>query len=156
MSETQPPSVGQDPWGEDLNAHLQWLSQRLDVVEARPEYVYNSYAYKFNIGAPPATVNGELRLNNVDPVLATLIDLRKVDNDGADRSQVLRMLDVGSRVRINDWDNAAVLHVFDVAAAMTEDATNVQVTVAWRSGSGTLPTAGQAKINVGLLVAMTI
>jgi hypothetical protein len=86
MSDT-PPVIGQDPWGADLNAYLASLEARIVELEATPEHVYNSYCWKFSAAAPPAGA-GELRLNNVDPTLATLIDMRIIDSDGADRTPV--------------------------------------------------------------------
>ena len=153
MSDT-PPTVGQNPWGQDLNTYLASLEARVVVLEAKQEHVYSSYSWKFANTAPPAGA-GELRLNNVNAALATLIDLRKIDGDGADRTPVFQQLSPGDRVRISDWDDATIIHHFNVTTAPTIGATNVTIPVTWISGSGTLPTTGAAKINVAFLVSIT-
>lgn len=154
MSDT-PPALGQDPWGADLNAYLASLEARVVVLEAKPEWVYNSYSWKFSNAAPPAA-SGELRLNHVSPNLATVIDVRKIDGDGADRTPIFQAMTPGNRVRISDWDNAAIIHRFNVTTAPTVGATNVTIPVAWESGAGVLPTSGAAKINVGFLVSLIL
>jgi hypothetical protein len=160
MSDLPPlPEPGQVLWGEDLNAYLAGLEarmlsneSRITDLEAKPEMVYSSTAYQFSNAAPPATGN-QLRLNNVDPVQATLIDLRKDDADGADRSNWLQMLGVGGYMRIQDWDNAAIWHRFKVTGKATFDLTNAQVSVTWDAGQGTLP---NAKISVGFLSPLVL
>lgn len=154
MSDT-PPVVGQTPWGEDLNAYLAELEARIVALEANPEHVYNSYAWKFAIAAPPAGV-GELRLNNTDPSLATLIDMRLIDSDGADRTPVFLQVTPGDTIRVNAWSNASIYHRFHASGVPTLGTTNVTIPVVWEAGTGTLPTAGQAKINVGFLVSLIL
>lgn len=172
-----PPTIGQEDWGDDLNTYLIDLEKRIadnvqritlleqDVADAqddilalqtKPDYVYNSYAWQFNNGAPPATGNpkNEIRLNNADPALATVIDVRKLDFDGADRTPIFQQLGVGAKIRINDWDDAALLHRYTVTGTPTMDATNVQIPVIWLSGSGTLP--NNTKVTVGLLVSLIV
>ncbi len=152
----EPPEPGTEDWGDDLNAYLAHLETRIVDLESRPDYIFNSYPWSFNGGAPPATASGQLRLDNSDPSQATMIDVRKIDFDGADRSPAMQLLNVGSSIRIGDWDNAAVLHWFLVAGPATFNATNAQIPVTWKSGSGALPTSGQAKINVGFVVALGV
>lgn len=147
-----PPVIGQDPWGADLNAYLASLEARIAALEANPEHVFNSYAWQFSNLTPPAT-GSQVRLNNVSAPLATVIDIRKIDSDGADRTPVFQQLTPGDLVRINDWDNAAVIHRFNVVTAPTMDATNVQIPVTWLSGSGTIP---NAKVNVAFLVSLIL
>jgi len=154
MSDT-PPAVGQDPWGDDLNTYLASLETRIEALEIAPEYVFNSYLWKFAAGNPPAGA-GELRLNNADPSLATLIDLRKIDGDGGDRTPVFQHLTPGDRVSVSDWDDAAIIHRYTVTTAPTIGATNVTIPVTWFSGVGVLPTSGAAKINVGFLVSLIL
>jgi hypothetical protein len=149
------PTLGQDPWGAALNAHLAALEARIADLEALDEKVFSSYPWKFSAGAPPALA-GELRLNNVNPALATQIDLRKIDGDGADRTPSLMQLSYGDLVRINDWDDANVIHRFNVTGAPVIGTTNAQIPVTWISGGGVLPTSGAAKINVGFLVSLIL
>jgi hypothetical protein len=155
MSMPSLPDAGQDPWDVALNTYLTALESRITAVENKPEHVYNSYAWQFSNAAPPAT-GSQLRLNNTNPVLATLIDVRKVDLDGADRTPVFLQVTPDDIIRINDWDNAANLHRYTVTGTPTMDATNVQIPVAWDSGSGVIPTTGQAKINVAFYLAIIL
>jgi hypothetical protein len=154
MSDT-PPVIGQDPWGQDLNAYLTSLEARITLLESKGEHVYNSFAWKFSSAAPPAGAT-EVRLNNVNAALATQIDLRKIDLDGADRTQVFLQVSAGDIIRINDWDNAAILHRYRATGVPTMDATNVTIPVAWETGSGTLPTTGNAKVNVAFLISLVL
>jgi hypothetical protein len=168
-----PPTIGQEDWGDDLNAYLVDLEERIadnvariaalesDVSDlqsepAPPEHVFNSYAWSYNSGAPPATA-GQVRLDTTDPMTAMVMDFRKIDVDGADRTPIFQQLSDGSMIRINDWDDASILHRFEVTGEPTIDATNVQVPVVWSSGSGTLPSGGQAaKVNVAFLVTLIV
>ena len=158
-----PPTIGQEDWGDDLNAYLIDLETRIadnvariEALEARPEYVYNSYAWTYNNGAPPATA-GQVRFDTADPATATVMDFRKIDVDGADRTPVFQRLSPGAVIQVSDWDDASILHRLDVSGSITMDDTNVQVPVTWVSGSGTLPSGGQsAKVNVAFLVTLIV
>jgi len=160
---TPPPVAGAEPWDAGLNTTIDWLHRHIvtletqvAALEARPEYILNSYAWSFNAGAPPATTNGQVRLNNANPALATAVNFRKIDFDGGDRTGAFQMVTVGSQLRINDWDNAAIIHRYVVTGLPTIDATNAQVPVTWISGNGALPTQGQAKVNVAFLIALVL
>jgi hypothetical protein len=148
---SSPPIIGQDPWGAQLNAHLAQLDARIDALEARPQYVYNSYSWQYSNLAPPPTGN-QVRFNNATLSLATSAVFRLIDNDGADRTPVFQQLAVGSQIRINDWNDAASIHRFNVTGPATI-ATDATVPVAWVSGSGTIP---NAKANVAFLIALTL
>ena len=128
------------------------LEDRITALESRPDYVYDNAAYQFSNAAPPATGN-QIRLNNIDPTLATTIDIRRVDSDGADRSQWMMMLTDLALLRIQDWDNSNVWHRYGVLAPPTLDATNAQIPVVWHSGEGLFP---NAKVNVAFTVALPI
>lgn len=144
----QPPVVGQDPWGVDLNTYLAGLEARIVALEAKPDWIFNSAAYQFSNAPPPAT-GSQVRLNNSNAALATQIDMRVIDSDGADRSAWLGLLNAGDFVRLADWNNAAVFYRFRVIGAAVFTATNAQIPVAWDSGSGTLP---NTKCNVGVFI----
>ena len=151
MSDT-PPVVGQVPWGEDLNGYLASLEARVAAVEAKPEYVFNSAAWQFSNLTPPAT-GSQLRLNNPQAALATVIDVRRIDSDGADRTPWFQMISADAHIRFQDWDNSAVFYRYTATGPATFDSTNVQIPVTWESGSGVVP---NAKINVGLIVILVL
>jgi hypothetical protein len=147
----QPPAIGQDPWGADLNTYLAGLESRIVALEAAPQWVFNSAPWQFSNATPPAT-GSQLRLNNPNPSLATVIDVRKIDSDGADRMPWFQVLANGSIIRIADWNNASVYHRYSVTGASVFDATNAQIPVVWVTGLGVIP---NAKINVGFVVDIT-
>ena len=128
------------------------MESRIDTLETRPDYVYDNAGYQFSNAAPPATGN-QLRLNNVDPALATMIDMRLLDADGADRSQWIRMLDSYALLRIQDWNDSNVFHRYRVTAVATVDSSNAQIPVTYIDGAGTIP---NAKVNVAFTVAIPI
>jgi|SRR5580765_524275 hypothetical protein len=146
------PTPGQEPWDTVLNTYLTALEARLTVLEAKPQYVFNSYAWQYSNAAPPPT-GSQVRFDNANLNLATTAVFRLIDSDGADRTPVFQQLGVGSQVRINDWNNAATIHRFNVTGPATIGATDVTVPVAWVSGSGVIP---NAKVNAAFLVALVI
>jgi len=175
-----PPVIGQDPWGDDLNAYLAQLQTMVDSLlinqgsmggelqllqtqidglntrvanlEARPEYIVNSYSWQYSNAAPPPT-GSQVRFDNADLSLATQAIFRLIDNDGADRTAVFQQLAAGSMLRINDWNDAANIHRFNVTGPASIAATDVTIPVAWISGAGTIP---NAKANVAFIVALEV
>jgi hypothetical protein len=169
MSETAPPAVGQDPWGDHLNSYLMQLEERIVAseesivalaalearivaLEAQKEYVYNSFAWQFSSSPPPATGN-QLRLNNPSPLLATVLDFRRIDSDGADRTPIFQQLGVGDTIRITDWNDASQLYRYKVTGSASFSVDNVTVPVSWFDGAGVVP---NAKVNVGFLAAIEV
>lgn len=147
-----PPEPGTEDWGDDLNAYLEHLETRIEALENRPEYLFSSHPWTFNNGAPPANIN-QVRLNSTDPTTATMIDIRRIDLDGADHTPIFQMLGAGSAIRINDWDNAAIIHRYSVTGAATMGVDNAQISVTWLSGSGALP---NGKVNVAFFLAVEL
>jgi hypothetical protein len=146
------PTIGQDPWGQDLNEYLAALKGRIEDLEAQPEKIYNSYSWQYSNLSPPPTGN-QVRFDSSNLTLATQVVFRLLDNDGADRTPVFQALGVGALIRINDWDNAAHIHRFDVLGPAVFGASDVSIPVRWKSGTGTIP---NAKVNVGFLVNLVL
>ena len=156
--------IGQEAWGDDLNSYLMWIDARLDVMdsalvaltdrvttlESQPEHVYNSYSWQFSNSAPPPTGN-QVRADNTNLALATMLEFRKLDNDGNDRSGVLGALTQGCRIRLSDWDNAAANYRYEVSGAPTVTTDTVQIPVTWLDGSGTIPNA-KAEVEILMFV----
>jgi hypothetical protein len=63
------------------------------------------------------------------------------------------MLTVGSKIRMQDWDNSDNHHVFNVTGPSPLDVNDISIPVAWVSGSGTIP---NAKANVAFLIPISL
>lgn len=155
MTDVAPPEPGQTLWGDDLNTYLLSLEARIasnearmTALEAKPEHIYSSAPWQFSNAAPPSTGN-QVRLNNTNPSLATVIDIRRLDSDGADRSAAFQLVDVGAVIRISDWNDSTAYHQFRPTGQATFTADNAQIPVTWETGVGTIP---NAKANVGFLL----
>lgn len=145
-----PPVLGQDPWGEDLNAYLASLDARLRTVETKPDFIFNSYSWQYSASAPPPTGN-QVRFDKSNLPTATTAVFRLTDNDGADRTNVFQQLRSGCQLRINDWNNASNIHRFSITGPAVVGASDAAIPVTWISGSGTIP---NAKANVAFLVLL--
>jgi hypothetical protein len=97
------------------------LEGRVAALEARADYIYNNYTWKYSNAAPPAGV-GEIRFNHTNLSLATLINFRLIDWDGGDRTPVFTQLTTGTKIRVNAFADASILHRFTVSAVPTMDA----------------------------------
>ena len=126
--------------------------ERITALEAKPQWVYNSYAWQYSNLAPPPTGN-QVRFDNADLSLATVAVFRLIDSDSGDRTPVFQQLTVGSMIRINDWDDATKIHRFTVVGPASIAATDATVPVYWMSGNGVIP---NAKANVAFLVALAL
>jgi hypothetical protein len=128
------------------------LEERIVDLEAKPEYIYSSYQWMYSNSAPPPT-GSQVRFDNAALNLATQAVFRLIDSDGADRTPVFQQLKSGSKLRINDWNDAAAIHRFNVTGPAVIGATDVTVPVQWISGSGTIP---NAKANVAFIIALIL
>lgn len=174
MTAPTPPTPGQPLWGDDLNAYLvsleariagnedkfvpmrdslEALEERVDVLEDKPDYVFNSYSWQYSSATPPPT-GSQVRFDNADLTAATSAVFRLTDNDGADRTAVFQNLSVGSQIRINDWDDSSILHRFNTTGPTTITASDATVPVTWVSGSGTFPNS--AKANVAFIIPLSL
>jgi hypothetical protein len=116
------------------------------------QFVYNSYSWQYSNSALPPT-GSQVRANNASLAAATLLEFRKIDNDGNDRSATLGQLKVDDRVRISDWDNASVYAAFDVTGPVVITVDTVQVPVISTGVAGVVP---NAKAEVEMLWKVTI
>jgi len=128
---------------------LNSLGARVSAVEDRPDYVFVNPTYMFSTIAGAAT-GSQIRINNADPKLATMMDVRRLDADGADRSYGLSLLTTKSQIRLNDFNNSAISYRYRVTGPPTQvGADNWNIPVAWIASAGTL---SSTKINVGLFI----
>lgn len=135
---------------DDLDQRVAALDGRVAAVESRPDYIFNSYSWQYSNAALPPT-GSQVRFDNADLTAATSAVFRLIDNDGADRTTLFQQLGVGAKVRISDWDDAAIIHRYDITGPATIGAADATVPVTWVSGSGTIP---NAKANVGFLIVL--
>jgi len=135
-----------------LQGQVFTLQGQVATLEAKPEAVYSSYSWQFSNAAPPPTGN-QVRMNNTNPALATMIEFRKIDNDGSDRTKVFQSMTAGCHIRISDWDDSKVFHSYEVAGVPTVLTDSVQVSVIWREGNGLIP---NAKALVEVLVFINV
>lgn len=129
------------------------LATRVTAVEARPEYVYGSSPYQFATQMPPAT-GSQVRMNNANPQLVTMLDFRRIDMDGLDRSQIFEMMTPDTLIRISDWGNSAVWYRFKVTGPKVNQGTdNLNIPVVYHSSAGTLT---GTKVNAGILFVVVL
>lgn len=168
-----PPEVGQENWGEDLNAYLNAteartlvndariealearilsLETRVDDLEEETEVIFHSAPWQFSNSAPPATGN-QLRFDNTDPALAAMIDFRNIDTNGADQTGFFQIMAPGAIIRVQDYNEAGVFHRFRVTGSPTYTTDNTNFPVVWEDGAGTLP---NAKVSVGLATSFKL
>lgn len=122
---------------------------RLAAVEARPDYIFDSSAWTYHNGTPPAPA-GQVRLDTTTPIPATAMDIRMIDLDGADRSPWFKRLTTTSLIRITDWDDSTRWQRFRVTGSPTFDATNAVIPIAYVDSAGAI--ASNQKVDVGFLI----
>jgi hypothetical protein len=100
------------------------------------EYNLNTAAY-----VPPPNTNN-MRLNNANQTLATVMYLHHTNAQNVDISNALRLLEAGNKLLLQDKTNAAKYQMYEISAAITDFTTYTQVPVTWLSG-GSPCTAGR-------------
>lgn len=127
------PVIGQDPWGNDLNTYLAGLEYRVHELETHP-YVFTTAPYQYSNSLPPATGN-QVRFDNSDLKLATTVNFRRIDVDGADQVAVFQQLDPGSMLRLSDWNDAAIWQRFRTTTVVDIGEDDATLGVAWETGA---------------------
>lgn len=146
MSDTPPPlpTIGQEAWGDELNAFLTWARDKivyLEEVVSRPDFsVSHSYRYLNNITPPPA--NGQMRFNNLDQVAATELMLAYLDASDHDLKTILLSLPAGNLIYVQDRNNSAAWQAWTLTAAPIDNTTYVSYSIAHHNGGSLLPVAG--------------
>ena len=154
---TFPPTIGQDPWGEDLNGYLGNVEARVAAVEAANVSQDNAignmqgditalkaqkpqvsavlpYTFNVGVGAPPPA-SGEVRFDNADQSAAQHILITNTDLDNRDNSAWFALLANGL-VRISDWGDATKWHTFRVLSAAADVANSSYDLQVTRQASG--------------------
>jgi hypothetical protein len=137
MSDQPPlPVIGQEAWGDDLNAYLSALDARIVLLEA----LSASYA-RFNFNAqtvaPPAS--GQVRVNNATPALATTVWVHNVDSEGTDVSLMLGQVLSGWRIYLQDRDDSSKWVRYNVSGAPVDQGTYMEYPVTVFDSLGTVP-----------------
>jgi Phage gp6-like head-tail connector protein len=91
------------------------------------EYNYNS-----NTVDPPS--NGQFRMNNADPALATLIRISDITSDNIDLRNFLPMIRIGASVIIQDKNVATIFHKWTILSFDLTSGANVEVSHAEGAG----------------------
>lgn len=152
VEDLEPPQPGTEDWGDDLNAYLAHLEGRIIALESKPDYVYSSFAWTYSTGSPPPAINGQVRCDATDLTTVTMIEFRKIDGDGADRTNMFRQMRAGSKVRLSDWDTASISHRWNITGDPVFNTDTVQLPVSWETGSGAL--SNNSKLNVAFLTEL--
>ena len=90
MSDLSPPIVGQDPWGETLNAYLASVEERVTTLEGQPNGAVMSFTFSPETempmarGAEPDFGVGEIRFDTEDQTAATTVMVSATTESGAD------------------------------------------------------------------------
>lgn len=135
-------------------------SGEIDAVDLRTivtelwnrDVIYRSASWQYsNLALPPT--GSQVRANNASLALATVVEFRKIDNDSNDQTNTLTRLKDGDRLRLSDFDNAAVYARFKVTGPTVATTDTVQVPVSYLDGAGVIPNA-KAEAEFALVVTL--
>ena len=146
MSDTPPPlpTIGQEDWGDELNAFLTWARDRITYLEQivlRPDFsVGHTYRYINNTAPPPS--NGQLRLDNADQIAATELMLAYIDASDHDLKTLLLAVPAGNLIYAQDRNNSAAWQSWTLTAAPIDNTTYMSFPIAHHDGGNPLPVSG--------------
>ena len=96
MSDMPPlPVIGQDPWGDDLNAYLTALEARVSTLEATPSARTLTYFALVSQTAPPPSSTGQMRTDNATTSASTHLWVSTTTDDGTTVANLLNLVTVG-------------------------------------------------------------
>ena len=108
MSITEPPLLGQDPWGENLNGYLAYLEGRIVVLEGDGGGGGDSLMFEFTDGGSAgraAFPSGSMRFDTADQTQATADYASVTTSRGADARPALMIATPGTVLAIRQTDD---------------------------------------------------
>lgn len=99
------------------------------------------YSYNSTVAEPPG--GGQLRMNNVDPHLATLLWVSGTDAPGVDGINVLKQADAGIGYYIQDKDDSSKWAAYNVTGSAVVKGAYVEIPVQFKQGTVSVLPAGQ-------------
>ena len=90
-----------------------------------------SYEYQFSSTTAEPPTGSQLRSNNADPVLATKLWIRNVDNPGEDVHTGLTLWPAGTVVYVQDYDDHTRYTAYKLVSAPVDKVDYVELPVAW-------------------------
>jgi len=96
-----------------------------------------NYRFSTTTSAPPSS--GQVRVNNVNQTLASIVWLSKTDSDNRDVTLLLALIKAGDAILIQETADSTVMDRYIVSGSIVDYPTYVQIPVTWDKGSGALP-----------------
>lgn len=134
------------PWSDGETAHADWLNavesslaeHDAAIAAINAQLIAGTMQYNFNTTTAPPVPSNQFRLNNTNANSATIIYFSWITAGGADVRNIFRLFGAGGLVVVQDFNDAAIAHKYNVTGAATEDVPGeyFSLPVTWVSGSG--------------------
>ena len=89
------------------------------------------FEFQFSAATVEPPTGSQLRLNNTDPQLASLMWVRSLTTPGEDVHNLLVVFPVGSTVYVQDWDDHTRYHRYQITAATVDKTDYVEIPIGW-------------------------
>jgi hypothetical protein len=97
----------------------------------------NIFSYQFSTNTSEPPTGSQIRMN-ADPTTATLIWIRDLTNDGVDASVGLALIEAGTRIYIQDKDDASKYQRYDATGWSVDKSGYYEIPVAYVDGGNPL------------------
>lgn len=112
-------------------------SEWVDDITAGSITMQNEFMFESTPTAPPT--GSEIRFNNANQALATLVWVKNTSVDGADVTAALGLTQAGSVIYIQDKDDATKYQRYKATGAAVNKGTYTEIPVSWQNGGAALP-----------------
>jgi collagen triple helix repeat protein len=109
----------------------------------------SSFGYTFSAAAPPPG-NAEVRLNNVNQTIATVISASHTTSTGADTTNALGIINTSNQIYLQDKDDATSWQLYNVTGPVTNQGSYTDIPVAWKKGGTALTAHANNVIYLGV------
>jgi hypothetical protein len=99
---------------------------------------YLSMPFNFNAGTVEPPGNQQVRLDNVDPTLATKMWVSYTSSDGADVGLVIPRIPLTAELTVSDFNDSTKHHTYDLLS-ITDKSSYAEYNIAWLRGAGVIP-----------------